>query len=63
MCYKLRILPGSLYGASAKQGHPYNEKSPLNPCNINFKDNGISHNSAIFELESQDLAWKFLWTI
>ena len=33
-----------------------------NPCKKNSIDHGISYNSAIFEVDNQDFASKFVWT-
>ena len=60
LSYRLEISHGSSYGLSPQNGHPCKEIFAWNPCKKNSMDHGIRYNSDIFELQTQDFAWKFV---
>ena len=63
MSYRLEILHGSSYGPSRHKGHPCKEKLAWNPCKKIPWTMELAITQPFFELDNQDFAWKFVWTI
>ena len=63
MSYRLEILHGSSYGPTRHKGHPCKEKLAWNPCKKIPWTMELAITQRFFELDNQDFAWKFVWTI